>query len=82
MMSMMCMNPIRSFLSVGTAFHGISKTESFVAQQGLYLLVNAASMGLAVYKAAGMGIIPSTQADWLEFMTPAAPAQLSAGGLI
>lgn len=35
---------------------------------GVYILMNLAGIGLAAYKCSMMGLIPSTQADWLEFL--------------
>lgn len=34
----------------------------------VYLLANVVGIGLGVYKVNAMGLLPTSQSDWLEFM--------------
>lgn len=34
----------------------------------VYLLANLVGIGLGVYKVNAMGLLPTSQSDWLEFM--------------
>lgn len=37
-------------------------------QMAVYLLANLVGIGLGVYKVNTMGLLPTSQSDWLEFM--------------
>ena len=39
-----------------------------VLQMGVYLLANLVGIGLGLYKVNAMGLLPTSQSDWLEFM--------------
>lgn len=39
-----------------------------VLQMAVYLLANLVGIGLGVYKVNTMGLLPTSQSDWLEFM--------------
>ncbi len=37
-------------------------------QIAVYLLANVVGLGLGLYKVNAMGLLPTSQSDWLEFM--------------
>ena len=37
-------------------------------QKGIYILGNLMGVGLGLYKINSMGLLPTAQSDWLEFM--------------
>lgn len=37
-------------------------------QMAVYLLANVVGIGLGLYKVNAMGLLPTSQSDWLEFM--------------
>ena len=37
-------------------------------QKAVYLLGNVMAVGLGLYKVNSMGLLPTAQSDWLEFM--------------
>ena len=39
-------------------------------QKFVYLIGNFLSLGLAIYKCQGMGLLPTTTSDWLAFVEP------------
>ena len=39
-----------------------------VLQMAVYLLANLVGIGLGLYKVNAMGLLPTSQSDWLEFM--------------
>lgn len=39
-----------------------------ILQMAVYLLANLVGIGLGVYKVNAMGLLPTSQSDWLEFM--------------
>ena len=39
-----------------------------ILQKMVYVLANLVVIGLAVYKCNAMGLLPTAQSDWLEFM--------------
>ena len=48
-----------------------------VLQMAVYLLANLVGIGLGVYKVNAMGLLPTSQSDWLEFMVA---REVSEGG--
>ncbi|KAJ3348335.1 hypothetical protein HDU91_006585 [Kappamyces sp. JEL0680] len=36
----------------------------------VYVVIQAANLGLGVWKCNGMGLLPTTYSDWLSFMEP------------
>ena len=42
--------------------------EQAVLQRLTYVLANLVGIGLALYKFNSMGLLPTSQSDWLEFM--------------
>ena len=44
------------------------KGDQAIVQVMVYILANLAGIGLGVYKFHNMGLLPTAQSDWLEFM--------------
>ena len=64
-------------LTVLVAFHTHTHTllvytklkgDQAIVQLIVYILANLAGIGLGVYKFHNMGLLPTAQSDWLEFM--------------
>lgn len=49
--------------------------QSFYLQQLVYFTVNAVAIMLVIYKCKTIGLVPSTEGDWLEFITIGAVCQ-------
>ena len=43
---------------------------TFILQKILFVIINLATLGMGMYKCSSIGLIPSTAADWLEFVPP------------
>ena len=48
-------------------FHKLQGDQALL-QKVVYVLANLVGVGLAVYKFNNMGLLPTAQSDWLEFM--------------
>lgn len=48
-------------------FHKL-KGDQALLQKIVYILANLVGVGLAIYKFNNMGLLPTAQSDWLEFM--------------
>ena len=64
-----CSNAIHTFFSLSSSpvFHKLQGDQA-VLQKVVYVLANLVGVGLAVYKFNNMGLLPTAQSDWLEFM--------------
>lgn len=52
---------------VSAVFKKLSGDQA-VLQMMVYLLANVVGIGLGLYKVNAMGLLPTSQSDWLEFM--------------
>ncbi len=41
-----------------------------IFMKGIYILGNIAALAFALYKFNSMGLLPTHQSDWLEFLEP------------
>ena len=41
-----------------------------IFQKAIFVLANLVGIGLAIYKFNSMGVLPTHQSDWLEFLEP------------
>ena len=41
-----------------------------IFQKAIFVLANLVGIGLAIYKFNSMGLLPTHQSDWLEFLEP------------
>ena len=41
-----------------------------IFMKGIYILGNIAALAVALYKFNSMGLLPTHQSDWLEFLEP------------
>ena len=48
-------------------FKKLSGDQAYL-QMAVYLLANLVGIGLGLYKVNAMGLLPTSQSDWLEFM--------------
>ncbi|EGD81585.1 hypothetical protein PTSG_02300 [Salpingoeca rosetta] len=81
MLGYMVYSPLVALSSISTEFEKLSKEESFWLQKIVFALGQLTVIGLAVYKCSGLGLIPTTQGDWLEFLPHVEPAEYSSGGV-
>ncbi|EDQ91090.1 uncharacterized protein MONBRDRAFT_18332 [Monosiga brevicollis MX1] len=74
-------NPIRSLFSINNEFKRFedSAEDNFLVHKLAYTAVTLVYVALGAWKCSGMGLIPSSQADWLEFMQIGAPQEIAAG---
>ena len=56
-----------SFSPSSPVFHKLQGDQALL-QKVVYVLANLVGVGLAVYKFNNMGLLPTAQSDWLEFM--------------
>uniref|UniRef100_K3WTT5 ER membrane protein complex subunit 4 n=1 Tax=Globisporangium ultimum (strain ATCC 200006 / CBS 805.95 / DAOM BR144) TaxID=431595 RepID=K3WTT5_GLOUD len=62
---MIIMNTLKSFFNIQTAFTSVNDGVIDLMQPKLvYIAGNLANVALALYKCAGMGLLPTTAADW------------------
>eukprot|EP01147_Barroeca_monosierra_P000760 gene760-4050_t len=76
MLGYMVYSPIIAISSISSEFAKLSKDQSFILPKIVYALGQLAVIGLAAWKCSGLGLIPTTQGDWLEFL-PHVPHQVN-----
>jgi ER membrane protein complex subunit 4 len=63
--AMIVMNTVKSIFGLHSAFSSVSDgTVDLTQAKAVYLLGNLVNAGLALYKCANMGLLPTTSADW------------------
>lgn len=84
MVCMMAWRPIKALMALGPTFKGL-ETEigsTLILQKLVYALGNLLGVCLAVYKCAGMGLLPTHPSDWLDFVEAAQRMEYGVGSLI
>ncbi|EDV29626.1 ER membrane protein complex subunit 4 [Trichoplax sp. H2] len=81
MVGMMLFRPIKAILSINSITENFEGSQ-VVAQMMVYVLSNILSLALALYKCSSMGLLPTTDSDWLAFMQPPKHLEFSGGGYI
>lgn len=81
MVGMMLVRPFQTIFSCKEVFKKLSGDQA-VLQMAVYLLANLVGIGLGVYKVNSMGLLPTSQSDWLEFMVVQENLELAGGGMI
>jgi len=79
-----CRTPVMSFLNMSTNFARIEDKEmesQFVWQKVAYLGCNLAAACLSMYQLQRLGLLPTSDSDWLEFYEQSEPMEYSAGSL-
>ena len=61
---------LRFFLFYFPAAFKMIEGDQAPLQKFVYLIGNFLSLGLAIYKCQGMGLLPTTTSDWLAFVEP------------
>ena len=56
-----------SYISPPPVFQKL-RGDQALFQKAVYLLGNVMAVGLGLYKVNSMGLLPTAQSDWLEFM--------------
>ncbi|KAI9224900.1 hypothetical protein BC828DRAFT_372332 [Blastocladiella britannica] len=66
---MMFWNPIKSLMSLDKAFDPIARSGSvqLFMPKAMFIAVNIGNMMIAMYKCAQMGLLPTSDSDWLAF---------------
>eukprot|EP00038_Savillea_parva_P027402 m.59360 g.59360 ORF g.59360 m.59360 type:complete len:222 (-) comp7884_c0_seq2:1646-2311(-) len=86
MTSYMCWGPIGSLMNMSQRFQqkvGHIETDlDFTVQKVAYVAINLLSLFMAAYKLSSLGLLPTTDSDWLEFMEQGEPAEFSSGGFV
>jgi hypothetical protein len=80
MVGMMLYRPIQAMLSYKEVFDKLTGDQR-VLQKFLYLLANVLILGLGVWKLHGMGLLPTAQSDWVEFIEARDNLEISVGGM-
>jgi len=80
MVGMMGIRPVQSLFSYKDVFHKL-KGDQALLQKIVYILANLVGVGLAIYKFNNMGLLPTAQSDWLEFMEARRDLEISGGGI-
>ena len=74
-----------SFLGMSANFARIEDKDSeesqFIWQKVAYLACNLAAGGLAMYQLQRLGLLPTSDSDWLEFYEQSEPAEYAAGSV-
>eukprot|EP00055_Hartaetosiga_balthica_P002895 m.5682 g.5682 ORF g.5682 m.5682 type:complete len:171 (-) comp2452_c0_seq1:307-819(-) len=81
MLTYMISGPIAALSNMNKEFEKISREESFTLQKLAFIGAQLGVMGLAAWKCSGLGLIPTTQADWLEFLPFIEPREFSSGSV-
>eukprot|EP00041_Stephanoeca_diplocostata_P015357 m.292726 g.292726 ORF g.292726 m.292726 type:complete len:175 (+) comp20008_c0_seq3:172-696(+) len=86
MTGVMCWNPIKSLMSMNDKFKqrlgNLEEDQDFTLQKLAYLGINIVGVCLALYKLKNLGLLPTTESDWLEFMQQSQPLEASSGGFV
>lgn len=80
MVVMMLIRPFQSIFSYKDVFQKL-RGDQALFQKMVYLLGNVMAVGLGLYKVNSMGLLPTAQSDWLEFMDDREYLEISHGGL-
>eukprot|EP00730_Choanoeca_flexa_P012597 TRINITY_DN4433_c0_g1_i1.p1 TRINITY_DN4433_c0_g1~~TRINITY_DN4433_c0_g1_i1.p1 ORF type:complete len:172 (+),score=6.53 TRINITY_DN4433_c0_g1_i1:77-592(+) len=77
-------NPIRALFNVNNEFKRFQDgpSDNYLLHKASYMLVTLVYLALGAWKCSGMGLIPSSQADWLEFVQIGLPKEVSLGSLL
>eukprot|EP00056_Hartaetosiga_gracilis_P019889 m.16515 g.16515 ORF g.16515 m.16515 type:complete len:166 (-) comp8011_c0_seq2:174-671(-) len=81
MLTYMISGPITALSNMNQEFEKISREHSFYLHKLAFVGAQLAIMGLAAWKCSGLGLIPATQADWLEFLPFVEPKEFSTGSV-
>ena len=76
--------PLNSFLGMSANFARFEDKDvesQFIWQKVAYLACNLASAGLALYQLQRLGLLPTSDSDWLEFYEQSEPMEYSAGSV-
>uniref|UniRef100_A0A1I7ZBI2 ER membrane protein complex subunit 4 n=1 Tax=Steinernema glaseri TaxID=37863 RepID=A0A1I7ZBI2_9BILA len=70
MVAMMMWRPIKALMSVKNTFKPLEEEHigPLVLHKLVFILGNLAGVALALYKCHGMGLLPNTPSDWLDFL--------------
>lgn len=79
MVGMMFVRPVQTLFSYKDVFDRL-RGDQAVLQKVVFILANLVGIALAVYKFNSMGLLPTSQSDWLEFMEARENLELSGGG--
>ena len=80
MVGMMFFRPVQTLLSYRDVFQKLQGDQA-IFQKAIFVLANLVGIGLAIYKFNSMGVLPTHQSDWLEFLEPQKSLEISGGGI-
>lgn len=81
--------PIKGLMTTNSYFSSllVGETETSATKLDLtkpkliYIAMNLAGLGVALYKCYGMGLLPLSSADWISLLEPKRNLEISGGGL-
>jgi ER membrane protein complex subunit 4 len=74
--------PIKAVTQVQTYFQAVQSDNLDLTQAKLiYIALNLAGLGVALYKCFTMGLLPLSSADWVSLVEPKRAAEMSGGGI-
>ncbi|XP_064398552.1 ER membrane protein complex subunit 4-like [Halichondria panicea] len=79
MVGMMCVRPVQALMGIKDVYLKL-KGDQAILQTIVFVLANLVGIGLGLYKFHSMGLLPTAQSDWLEFMEERQSLEISGGG--
>eukprot|EP01111_Echinosteliopsis_oligospora_P009679 TRINITY_DN2875_c0_g1_i1.p1 TRINITY_DN2875_c0_g1~~TRINITY_DN2875_c0_g1_i1.p1 ORF type:complete len:173 (+),score=45.52 TRINITY_DN2875_c0_g1_i1:24-521(+) len=76
-------NPLKAIFSTNTAFKQFEDAKrSLFTVKAIFVMMNLLTLGVAVYKCATLGFLPTTPSDWISFLPVKQPKEFSGGGSV
>lgn len=81
MVSMLFIRPLKALMSIKSKFATIEGDQA-ILQRLAYFAGNLACLALALYKCQSMGLLPTHQSDWLDFIDNPKRVEYASGGFV
>jgi len=84
MVCMMAWRPIKALMALQATFKGLEMEmgSTLILHKLVFVLGNLLAVCLAVYKCAGMGLLPTHASDWLDFVEAAQRMEFGVGSVV